>query len=44
MVKIAKKLHFSQGSQAKHRVIERRDFLDGNFLARWLVNGRAVQP
>ena len=33
MVEISQQLHLSQSSQAKHGVIERGDFLDGDFLA-----------
>ena len=39
MVEVAQKLHFSQGSQAEHGVIEGGDLLDSDLLARWLVNG-----
>lgn len=37
VIEIPQKLHLSQGSQAEHGVIERRDLLDGDFLARRLV-------
>lgn len=41
MVKIAKQLHLTQSSQAEHRVVERGNLLDGDFLARWFVDSRA---
>lgn len=38
VVEIAQQLHFSQGSETKHRVVERCDLLDGNFLPRRFVH------
>jgi hypothetical protein len=43
VVEVAQELHFTQRSQAKHAMIERRDFLDGNLLPRRLVKRGAVQ-
>jgi hypothetical protein len=38
VVEVPKELHLAQRSQAKHGVIERRNFLDGHFLTRWFMN------
>jgi hypothetical protein len=42
MVEVAKEFHLTQGTETEHGVVERRNLLDGNLLARWLVNGRTV--
>ncbi len=41
VVEVSQELHFSQCAQAEHGVIEGRDFLDCDLLARRFVNGRA---
>ena len=42
MVEVAQQFHLSQCTQAEHGVIEWSDFLDGNLLARWLMQSRAA--
>lgn len=42
VVKVSQQLHLTQCTQAEHGVIEWRDLLDGNLLARGLMNGRAA--
>lgn len=37
MVEVTQQFHLAECSQAKHGVIKRGDFLDGNFLTRRLV-------
>lgn len=41
MVEIAQQLHFTQSPQTEHRVIERDDLLDSDFLAGGFVDRRA---
>ena len=41
MVKVSEQLHLAQRPEAEHGVIERRDLLDGYFLAGGLVDGGA---
>lgn len=43
VVEVTEQLHFSQGTQAEHAMIERGDLLDGDLLARGLVEGRTVR-
>lgn len=33
VVKVSQKLHLTESSQAEHRVVKRRDFLDGDLLS-----------
>ena len=41
MIEVAQKFHLSQCAEAEHGVVEWSDLLDGDFLARGLVKGRA---
>ena len=41
MVEVAKQLHLTKCSEAEHGVVERRDLLDGDLLAGWLVDSGA---
>lgn len=41
VVEVSQQLHLAQRAQAEHRVVERGDLLDGDFLARRLVDCRA---
>lgn len=41
MVEIPQQLHLTQCPQAEHGMVERRDLLDGNFLARGFVDSGA---
>ena len=41
MVEIPQQLHFTQSSQAEHRVVKRDDLLDSDFLAGRFVDCRA---
>lgn len=43
VIEVPQQLHLSQRSQTEHRVVERRDLLDGHLLARRLVQRRAVK-
>lgn len=43
MVEVSQKLHFSEGSQTEHGVVERSNLLDSDLLAGRLVDGRAVK-
>jgi hypothetical protein len=42
VIKVSQQLHLAQCAQTEHGVVEWRDLLDGNLLARGLVNGRAT--
>ena len=42
VIKVAQQLHLSECSQTEHGVVERGDLLDGDLLARGLVNSRAA--
>jgi hypothetical protein len=45
VVEIPQKLHFSKSSKTEHGVVEGGDLLDGNLLARGLVDGgTAAKP
>ena len=33
VVEVAEQFHFPQGTKAKHGMVKRGDFLDGNFLS-----------
>jgi len=41
MIEVAEQFHFSQSTETEHGVIEWGDFLDSDFLAGRLVEGRA---
>jgi hypothetical protein len=43
MVEVSQQLHLTQGSKAEHGVIEGRDLLDGDLLARRLVKSGAAR-
>ena len=43
VVEVAKEFHFAQSSEAEHGVIEGSNLLDGNFLSRGFMNGRAIK-
>lgn len=42
VVEVSKQLHFSEGTQTKHAVVEGGNLLDGDLLAGWFVKSRAV--
>ena len=42
MIEISQKLHFTQGAETKHGMVEWCNFLNRDFLSRWLVEGRAA--
>ena len=42
VVEVAQELHLSECSQAEHGVVERSDLLDGDLLARRLVDSRTA--
>jgi len=42
VVEVAEELHFAESAQAEHGVIEGGDLFDCDFLARGLVESRAV--
>lgn len=41
VIEVSQQLHLAQSAQTEHRVIKRRNLLDRNFLAGWLVDGGA---
>lgn len=41
MVEVAEQLHFTEGSETKHGVVERSNLLDGDFLSGGLMDSRA---
>jgi len=43
VVEISQELHLAQSSEAEHRVVERRNLLDSDFLAGRLVESGAVR-
>lgn len=43
MVKVPEKLHLAKRSETEHAVVEGRNFLYGNLVARWLVKSRTVK-
>jgi hypothetical protein len=44
MVEVAQQLHFTQRPQAEHGMVKGRNLLDGDFLARGLVDSRTFAP
>jgi hypothetical protein len=43
MAKVLEKLDFSKSSEAEHGMVEGSNLLDGDLLARGLVDGRASE-